>query len=182
MKRLLLFFVVPMLAMAAEHEDLSIFDLQATWHNQRGEEVVWCELRGRPMLVCMFFSHCGYACPRITADMQAIAAVLSEHDRDNISFVMVSFDVERDTPEVLATFVETKNIDASWQLLHGDEDAVQELAAALGVRYRREPDGNFAHSNLILLLDAQGRIVHRHEGLNGDLMPITSAAGALVAE
>ncbi len=165
---------------ADSRDDISLFDLEGVWHNQRNEKVIWTELAGRPTVICMFFSHCGYACPRITADMQAIAEALDQVGGDTVQFVMASFDSVRDHPDALATFAETKGIDTSWQLLHGDEGTVRELAAALGIRYRREPGGAIAHSNLIVLLDGQGRVVYRHEGLGEDLAPIIREARKLV--
>ena len=147
----------------------SIYDLESFWMNQRNEAVNLRALAGKPRVVCMFFSHCAYACPRITADMQSIEARLSDEQREAAGFVMVSFDVERDTPDMLATFAATKGLPDTWQLLHGGEDETRELAAALGVRYRREDDGNFAHANIITVLDAQGQIVHQREGLGGDM-------------
>jgi protein SCO1/2 len=182
MKTIILLLLFPLLGSAATEDGLSLFDLEATWRNQRDEDVAWSSLAGRPTVVCMFFSHCGYACPRITADMQAIATQLDRDGARPVQFVMASFDAERDTPAMLAVFAETKGIEPSWQLLHGDEDTVRELAAALGIRYRREPDGNIAHSNVIVLLDARGRVVYRHEGLGGDLGPMIDAARRLEEE
>ena len=40
------------------------------------------------------------------------------------------------------------------------------VAVLEGVRYRREADGHISHSNLISLLDAEGRLVHQQDGLN----------------
>ncbi|HMO04781.1 MAG TPA: SCO family protein [Kiritimatiellia bacterium] len=183
MKKLLcVFLMLPFLVLAADEEEISLFDLDATWRNQRDEAVTWAGLAGRPMILCMFFSHCGYACPRITADMQAIAEQLGTETACRVHFVMASFDAERDTPAMLATFAESKGIDAAWHLLHGDEATVRELAAALGIRYRREPDGNIAHSNLIILLDAGGQVAYRHEGLGGDLDPLVAAVHILFPE
>jgi protein SCO1 len=54
---------------------------------------------------------------------------------------------------------------ARWTLLRGDPEATLELAVLLGVRYRRDPQGGFAHSNLMTVLNKQGEIVHRHVGL-----------------
>jgi protein SCO1/2 len=85
---------------------------------------------------------------------------------------MASFDVERDTPDMLAKFSAAKELPDAWQLLHGGEDETRELAAALGVRYRREEDGNFAHANIITVLDADGQIVYQREGLGGDMTPL----------
>jgi len=150
-------------------EQASIYDLNSTWTNQNGDTVRLNDLRGRPQVICMFFSNCGYACPRITADMKSLESSLAPEQRGRVGFIMASFDVERDTPDALRVFAETKELGSDWQLLHGDEDAVRELAAALSVRYRKEADGNFAHSNYITILDSEGHIVHQREGLGGDL-------------
>ncbi|MDI9849241.1 hypothetical protein QM467_14375 [Rhodoblastus sp. 17X3] len=48
---------------------------------------------------------------------------------------------------------------AQWSLYHGDDKAVRDLAAALGVRYRRDDKGGFDHSAAITLLDGEGEIV-----------------------
>jgi hypothetical protein len=50
----------------------------------------------------------------------------------------------------------------------GVEDTL-ELAVRLGVRYRKDPQGGFAHSNLITILNLQGDIVHQHVGLQQSL-------------
>jgi protein SCO1/2 len=40
-----------------------------------------------------------------------------------------------------------------------------EMAALLGIRYKKLPDGEFAHSNVITLLNPEGEIVHQQIGL-----------------
>jgi len=89
--------------------------------------------------------------------------------------VMVSFDTERDTTEVLKKFRETRALDKNWILLRGNDDAVRELAALLGVKFKRETDGQFAHSNLITILSPDGEIVHQRAGLSGGLDEASAA-------
>jgi protein SCO1/2 len=98
--------------------------------------------------------------------------------RDEVALVLVSFDVARDTPEVLAKYRAERLLGPQWTLLHGGDDAVAELAALLGVKYKQEADGQFAHSNLFTVLDRGGEIVHQRAGLQGGL---PEAAAALVA-
>jgi protein SCO1/2 len=43
---------------------------------------------------------------------------------------------------------------------------VRELAALLGVIYREDANGSFAHSNVITVLNAEGEIVYQQPGLN----------------
>lgn len=163
-------------------EDIaSIYDLNSSWTNQYNEAVNIRDLRGKPRVICMFFSNCSYACPRITADMKSIEAGLSPEQRERAGFVMASFDVVRDVPAMLKIFAETKELRPDWQLLHGDEDGVRELAAALGIRFRIEPGGDIAHSNVITVLDAEGHIVHQREGLGVDPAETINALAALLA-
>ena len=54
-------------------------------------------------------------------------------------------------------------------MLRGSADDTLELAALLGVKYKRETSGQFAHSNLITVLNADGEIVHQQIGLNQDI-------------
>lgn len=179
MKRWIAMLVLAGVTCVAGAEQGSVYDWPLAWTNQAGDAVTADVLRGRPQVMCLFFSHCTFACPRITADMKSIAAALSENERPRVGFVMASFDVERDTPDALRAFGERMGLSLpQWQLLHGDAAAVEELAALLGVRYRREGDG-FAHSNLIVLLDASGRIVARREGLDSSLEPLIAAMRGL---
>ena len=174
MKKIIaLLFLLPRLSIA--ESTVSIYDLESSWTNQRNEAVNLRDLAGKPRVICMFFSHCAYACPRITADMKSIEASLSDEQRAGVGFVMASFDVERDTPDMLATFSAAKELPDTWQLLHGGEEETRELAAALGVRYRREVDGNFAHANIITVLDAHGQIVHQREDIGGDMTSLLNA-------
>jgi len=46
----------------------------------------------------------------------------------------------------------------------------------LGVKYQKDSSGNFAHSNLISVLDAEGNVVKRVEGLN---QPMDEAASVI---
>jgi protein SCO1/2 len=125
----------------------------------------------------MFFSTCTYACPATVADLARIREKLPEAERARTRIVMVSFDTERDTVAVLHQFREARALDADWVLLRGPDDSVRELAALLGVKFKREADGNFAHSNLITILSAEGEIVHQRAGLTGGL---NEAAAALL--
>ena len=44
-----------------------------------------------------------------------------------------------------------------------------ELAALLGLQFKADANGQFAHSNVITILNAQGEIVHQEIGLNQDI-------------
>lgn len=158
----------------------SLYQLEPQFTDDAGRPFALGQLRGRPVVLTMFFASCGYACPLLVTDMQAIRAQLPAAVRDRAAFVLVSFDVERDTPAALRLYREQRGLDDGWTLLHGDADAVRELAALLGVKYKQEADGMFSHSNLVTVLNPEGEIVHQRSGLRGGLPEAARALAATV--
>lgn len=147
----------------------SLYQLDVTFTDDTGKTVTLGELRGRPVVLNLFFASCGYACPLTVTDLLAVQARLTPEQRERTVFVLVSFDTARDTTEVLAQYRAQRGLDAHWILLRGTDDAVRELAALVGVKYKQEADGSFAHSNLFTVLNAQGEIIHQRQGLKGGL-------------
>ena len=144
-------------AATAPLTDKSLYQLESKWTSDVGREVKLGVLRGRPQIVTMFFTSCEYACPVIVENMKAIEQALPEALRGKVDFLLVSFDVERDTPETLKAYRAKKQLATGrWTLLRGKEDDVRELAALLGINYQRDAKGQFSHSNVITVLNAEG--------------------------
>jgi protein SCO1 len=81
--------------------------------------------------------------------------------------VLVSFDTERDTPAALHQYRLQHDLAAErWTLLHGSNDDVLELAALLGVKFKKDAQGQFMHSNVLTILNSQGEIAFQETGLN----------------
>lgn len=148
------------LASAAPATDLSVYQLTSSWTDQHGHKRTLADLRGRPQAMALVYTHCGSACPRIVGDLKRLEAELPE-----LGLVLVSIDPERDTPGRLREFATGSGLGERWTLLSGDDGALMELAAVLGVRYRRVSDTEFMHSNLITILDPAGNIAYRQEGI-----------------
>ena len=53
----------------------------------------------------------------------------------------------------------------NWTLMTGSDDQVLELAALLGVKYKRISDLDYSHSNIITVLNREGEIRHQQTGL-----------------
>lgn len=157
----------------------SLYQLDAQWTDDAGKPVKLAALRGAPVVVAMFFASCEFACPVLVHDLQRLRAALPEAVRAQTRFVLVSFDVARDTPAVLADYRQKRELDASWTLLRGDASAVQELAMLLGVSYKQDARGQFAHSNLFTVLNAEGEIAHRQPGLQGEVLESAKAVAGL---
>lgn len=161
---------------ALEAGALSLYDLTSLWRDQRGETVPLSSLAGKVQVIALAYTHCRASCPLIVADLKRIEASLPVSRRNELGFVLVSLDPRRDTPGRLAEWAASTGLnEAHWTLLNGDDEAVRELAAVLGVRYQEQADGEIAHTNALTVLDRDGAMVHHQTGL-GDPSGETAAA------
>jgi protein SCO1 len=141
----------------------SIYNLTSQWTDQFGVTGELGSLKGRVQVIAMGYTNCSYACPRIIGAMKRIEAAVPE-----AGFVIVSIDPERDTPEHLLHFAEGARLDRErYTLLHGNDADLLELAAVLGVKFRKDEQGGFVHSSVITVLDANGVIVYRQDDFDG---------------
>lgn len=155
---------------ATAFSEKSLYQTESKWTTDANQQIKLADLKGRPQVVVMFLASCQYACPILVHDLTRIEAALKPELRGKVGFTLVTFDTKRDTPEALAKFRATRNLSATnWTLLHGSDDDVLELAALLGVKFKPEANGQFAHSNLITLLNSDGEIVHQLVGLGQDI-------------
>ena len=165
-------------ATAAQPSNRSIYQIEATWTDDAGGPARLNSLQGRPVVLAMFFTNCVSACPVIVSNMLRVQEALPGKLRAKARFVLVSFDSERDTPAELRLYRERMGLGADWELLHGRPDDVRELAMVLGVKYAKDNRGQFAHSNLITVLNPEGEIAFQLAGLKSD---ISAVARAVVA-
>ena len=150
----------------ASHTDLSIYQLQSNWRDDTNAIRSIADLRGKPVVVLMIYTSCQYVCPVLVADAKRIEAALDANKRDLVTFALFSFDPARDTPDKLADYRRKRHLAAdNWVLFTASDDEVLELAAVLGVRFKPDGRGDFQHSNLITVLDADGVIRHRQAGM-----------------
>ena len=148
--------------------DQSLYQLDSSWTDDAAHTVKLGSLTGRPQIVTMFFARCIYACPILVHDLKRIEAALPESSRTNVGFALISFDSDQDTPKVLSAFRQKHELPASWTLLRAEPDDVLELAALLGIKFKKDTRGQFAHSNIITVLNAEGEIAFQQVGLNSD--------------
>jgi protein SCO1 len=155
---------------AASPRSDSIYELPASLVDQDGRTVGLDVFRGHPVLISMFYTTCPDACPLLIANLKRIERELSPATRADLRILLVSLDPEHDTPEALQALARAHDLDASrWRLVRAHEDTVREVAAVLGIRYRRLPEGGFNHSSVITLLDPSGVVLTRAEGVGQPL-------------
>jgi protein SCO1 len=157
-------------ARAAAPIGSSIYALRVPLTDQNGRDFTLADLSGQPVLISMFYTSCEAVCPMIFETLRLTLARLNERERRHVRVVMVSFDPARDTVAVLARTAVAHGADARWTLARTSEADARQIAAVLGLQYRRLASGEFNHSSEIVLLDEQGQIAQR-SALLGDVDP-----------
>ncbi len=153
---------------AAQFSGQSLYQTESVWTTDGEKPIKLRALAGKPQLVLMFYSRCTTACPLLENQLRQIESALTPDLRAKIGFTLISFDSERDTPKALAEYRKAWNLPGDWNLLSGKADDILELTALLGIQYKPTADGQFAHSNVITLLNGNGEIVFQQTGLNAE--------------
>jgi len=144
----------------------SLFNLPSHWTDQNGHALTLRDLAGKKSVVAMGYTSCPDICPLIVANMAAIEKAAQGR---GLRFVFVTLDSKGDTPEKLKAYAEAHGLDpADWTLLAGNDKAVRDLAAVLGVRYRANGEGGFDHSALLTLLNENGEVVYQKTDMQVD--------------
>lgn len=124
--------------------------------DQNGTPVTEALLRGRPTALFFGFTHCPDVCPTTLYELAGYQRKLKSENRD-LQVVFVSVDPERDTPEILRTYV--GSLGAEVTAITGEPAPVAAMLKAFGVLARKVPqdDGyTMDHTASVLLLDRTG--------------------------
>lgn len=153
---------------AAELPGDSIYRLPVALTDQDNRALHLADRAGKPQLVSMFYTSCQTMCPLIVEALRRTQKAIAHDDAAKPDVLLVSFDAKRDDPARLKAVFDRRKLDAAtWTLAHTDAASVRQLAAVLDIQYRALPDGDFNHTSVLILLDAQGRIVARSEKMDG---------------
>ncbi len=131
-----------------------------TLTDHTGKRVTQADFTGKPWLVFFGFTHCPDICP---TKLSEITTVLNElgTQADDLEVLFVSVDPERDTPEVLAEYIDYFHPNITG--LTGTLEEVADVAKAFRAYYKKVPldDGDYTvdHSAVVYLFDRQAQFV-----------------------
>ena len=129
-----------------------------TLTNANGQPITEAAFQGHPSAVFLGFTHCPEVCPTTLFEMKGWMDKLGE-DGKNVKAFFVSVDPERDTPEILKTYI--GNVTDRVIGITGDPSAVAAMAKAWGVYAKKVPtsDGSYTmdHTALVFLLNSKGQ-------------------------
>jgi protein SCO1/2 len=126
--------------------------------DQNGKTVTDADLKGKWSLVYFGYTHCPDACPTALNDISIALDDLGSQ-RSAVRPVFITVDPERDTPEVLKSYV--TSFDAPILALTGTPEEIAQAAKGYRVYYAKhpEPGGDYSmdHSSVIYVMDPEGR-------------------------
>jgi len=126
-----------------------------------GEDVKLSDFRGKPVLLFFGYTHCPDYCPTTLGEFKQIKKQLGEQG-DDVAYVFISVDGERDTPDVLNRYVTT--FDPSFVGLQGTSENLQPIAKDYGLYAKKntqvESAGGYLvdHTVVTYLIDKQGQL------------------------
>lgn len=144
----------------------SVYQLSARLNGHSGATDELNLYRGNPVVISMFYGTCKHVCPMLVGTLKKLDAELTNKQRDKLRILMISLDPERDTPKALAALADKFNLPAArWTLAQPDADDVRQIAAILGIRYKKLPNGEFNHTSEMILYDPRGVEIARSNWL-----------------
>ena len=154
----------------------SLYVLDVDLVDQHGAAVDLGVHRGHPTIVSMFYASCPMACPLLIEDVRSVEGLLTPAERADLRVLLVSLDPANDTPEALAAVVSKHGVDdARWTLARPLPDDVRPIATVLGIAYASDGAGGMNHSSILTLVDADGRVIARLDGIDADPTPLLEA-------
>jgi protein SCO1/2 len=126
---------------------------------QDGRTVTDRDLAGRPYLVFFGYTHCPDFCPTALFDISTVFKAMGPDKK--IAALFVTVDPERDTPELLKTYLDS--FDSRIIGLTGDKARTEAIAKAFKVYVKKVPgeNGDYTvdHTAAVYLVDKTGRFV-----------------------
>jgi cytochrome oxidase Cu insertion factor (SCO1/SenC/PrrC family) len=108
-------------------------------------------LRGHIVVLNVVFTHCEDACPLMTKRLLGVSREVGDRFGQDVRFISVSVDPQRDTPERLKAFAVEQGADLpGWRFVTGNADDSQYILGRLGQWSDDEND----HSTLLLVGNA----------------------------
>ncbi len=166
--------------------------------NQLGDTVQLYNIKGKAIVIDLFFTKCASICPRLTNSMSKLQQgfitggnVRKKIDTSVVQFISLSIDPERDSVSVLKEYADRNGINPdNWWLLTGNRDSIydyifNELKIDKLVKEPVSPD--FPHTARFVLLDkdfvVRGRLEQPYSGLDSaSLGALSRDIGLLMLE
>ena len=133
------------------------FGAPFTLVDQNGAPITEAAFRGQPSVVFFGFTHCPEVCPTTLVEMDTWLKKLGDDGKD-IRAYFVSVDPERDTPDIMKTYI--GNVSDRIVGITGTPDKVAAMTKSFGIYSRKVDTGGgdytMDHSASVLMLNRSG--------------------------
>ena len=123
------------------------------------ESVVTTELKDKWYLIYFGYTYCPDICPTSLAEMRQIHRLLTPQAQQQVEFIMVSVDPDRDTAKQLRAYLDFFHPD--FKGLTGDMADVQKFSNALGIPFipgdTSKPGYTVDHSGNLAIISPAGQ-------------------------
>ncbi len=128
--------------------------------DQHGADFRLSAQQGKVVVMAFGYTSCPDVCPTTLADFKRVQMLLGDQ-AEQVQFVFITVDPERDTPERLDQYMTA--FDPTFRGLHGDMRALEHVWESYGVYHEKQEVGSAAgylvdHTSRIYVVDAQGNL------------------------
>ena len=118
---------------------------------------------GKVVLVTGVYALCGTTCPLILTEIRELLEGLEPELREQVQVAAITLNPENETPEQMRAYITGYGFEyPEFKYLNGDPQFVRQTLKRLQFSRTEYPEyGIIDHSNMFLLIDANGRIAYR---------------------
>lgn len=128
---------------------------------------------GRPVVLALVYYRCPVVCTMVMERMVASFNQLDYAIGSEFNVVCLSFD-DQESPtaalskkqEIIPQYTRKvgQEVSDNWAFLTGDADSVRQVADAVGFRYKKLPNGEYAHPIAFMVLSPEGTVTRYFYG------------------
>ncbi|KAB2909843.1 MAG: SCO family protein [Ignavibacteriales bacterium] len=147
------------------------------------------QYKGKILVVGFIFTNCPDICPLTVNNMQKIQEEVGRIGAgEEVEFLAVSFDPERDSVAILKKFAEIREVnETNFRFLTGNKEAIDSLIKVMGIVAIPEDSTvvdntisyYFTHTDRISLIDQDGSLRKEYSGSKIDTKEIIEDIGKL---
>ena len=127
--------------------------------DQFGNERRLVSLRGRHVLLHVFYGSCLTICPIVIEELRELYSDLSAAQQSKLAILSISVDSLRDTTERLHDLWREEGAFTGWIMAQPADGSIDPVAREFGIWVFAKSDGTINHSADLFLIDPAGRIV-----------------------
>lgn len=120
------------------------------------------KFEGKYAMLTFIYTSCTDVCPQLEMNLAEVyEQIPSEYLGEDIVFLSISFDPERDDPETLEKYQHFFNSDGeTWRMARiNDKDELQALLDEFGVIVLPDGEGGYTHNSAFYFVDRDGELL-----------------------